>query len=39
VTIALGFGALYVCLPYLIDPLMQLFETGLRSMLGIFVMR
>jgi flagellar biosynthetic protein FliR len=39
VTIALGFGALYVCLPYLIDPLTQLFETGLRSMLGIFVVR
>jgi flagellar biosynthetic protein FliR len=39
VTIALGFSALYVCLPYLIDPLMQLFETGLRSMLGNLVVR
>ncbi len=39
ITIALGFGALYVCLPYLIQPLMQLFETGLRSMLGNFVLR
>jgi flagellar biosynthetic protein FliR len=39
VTIALGFAALYVCLPYLIDPLTQLFETGLRAMLGIFVLR
>ncbi len=39
VTITLGFAALYVCLPYLIQPLMQLFETGLRSMLGNFVAR
>ncbi|MDR1936088.1 MAG: flagellar biosynthetic protein FliR [Candidatus Accumulibacter sp.] len=39
VTITLGFSALYVCLPYLIDPLMQLFETGLRAMLGNFVLR
>ena len=39
VTITLGFGALYVCLPYLIQPLMHLFETGLQSMLGVFVAR
>ena len=39
VTITLGFAALYVCLPYLIQPLMQLFETGLRWMLGNFVAR
>jgi flagellar biosynthetic protein FliR len=39
VTIALGFAALYVCLPYLIDPLMQMFEAGLRSMLEIFAVR
>lgn len=39
ITIALGFAALYVCLPYLIQPLMQLFETGLQSMLGNFVLR
>ena len=39
VTIALGFAALYVCLPYLIDSLTQIFETGLRAMLGIFVLR
>ena len=39
VTIALGFAALYVALPYLIQPLLQLFETGLRSMLGNFVLR
>ena len=39
VTITLGFAALYVCLPYLIQPRMQLFETGLRSMLGNFVAR
>jgi flagellar biosynthetic protein FliR len=39
VTIALGFAALYVCLPYLIGPLMQLFETGLGAMLGNFVIR
>jgi flagellar biosynthetic protein FliR len=38
-TIALGFSALYVCLPYLLGPLMQLFETGAIAMLGIFVMR
>ncbi|MDR0576403.1 MAG: flagellar biosynthetic protein FliR [Candidatus Accumulibacter sp.] len=39
VTIALGFSALYVCLPYLIEPLMRLFETGLRAMLENFVVR
>jgi flagellar biosynthesis protein FliR len=39
ITIALGFAALYVVLPYLIQPLLQLFETGLRSMLGNFVLR
>ena len=39
VTIALGFAALYVALPYLIQPLLQLFETGLRSMLGNLVLR
>ncbi len=39
VTITLGFAALYVSLPYLIQPLMRLFETGLQSMLGNFVMR
>ena len=38
-TITLGFLALYLCLPYLIPPLMQLFETGLQSMQGVFVMR
>lgn len=37
VTIALGFAALYVGLPYLSAPLMQLFETGLRSMMDNFV--
>ena len=39
ITIALGFSALYICLPYLVQPLMNLFETGLNSMLGIFVLR
>ncbi len=39
VTIALGFAALYVALPYLIQPLLQLFEAGLRSMLGNLVLR
>lgn len=39
VTIALGFAALYVSLPYFIPPMMELFETGLRSMLGVFVVR
>lgn len=39
VTISLGFAAIYVCLPYLVHPLMDLFDTGLRSMLGNFVLR
>ena len=39
VTITLGFGALYVSLPLLTPPLMQLFETGLASMLGNLVVR
>lgn len=39
VTIALGFGVLYIGLPYMNRPLMQLFETGLRLMLGNFVPR
>jgi flagellar biosynthetic protein FliR len=39
ITITLGFAALYVCLPYLVEPLLQLFETGLHSMLGTFVSR
>lgn len=39
VTITIGFIALYVCLPYLVAPLMRLFETGLTSMLGNFVLR
>ena len=39
ITITLGFASLYVCLPYLIQPLMQLFEVGLNSMLGNFVQR
>jgi flagellar biosynthetic protein FliR len=39
VTITLGFVALYVGLPNLNQPLMQLFETGLASMLGNFVIR
>jgi flagellar biosynthetic protein FliR len=39
ITITLGFCALYVCLPYLVEPLLQLFEFGLRAMLGTFVSR
>ena len=39
VTITLGFAALYVCLPYLIQPLLTMFETGLASMLGNFVLK
>lgn len=39
VMIALGFAALYVCLPYLTTPLTQLFEIGLQSMLGNLVLR
>jgi flagellar biosynthetic protein FliR len=39
ITITLGFCALYVCLPYLVEPLLQLFEVGLHGMLGSFVTR
>lgn len=39
VTIILGFVALMVSMSYLSAPLQQLFEFGLRSMLGYFVIR
>ena len=39
VTILLGFVALYVGMSYLAAPLQQLFEHGLRSMLGFFLLR
>ena len=39
VTILLGFIALYVGMSYLAAPLQQLFEHGLRSMLGYFLLR
>ncbi len=39
VTILLGFVALYVGTSYLAAPLQQLFEHGLRSMLGFFLLR
>ena len=39
ITITLGFAALYVSLPYLTPPLLQLFESGLGAMLGHFVPR
>ena len=39
ITIVLGFSALIVSLSYLASPLQQLFEFGLRSMLGYFVTR
>ncbi|GHU06367.1 flagellar biosynthetic protein FliR [Betaproteobacteria bacterium] len=39
ITITLGFCALYICLPYLVEPLLQLFEVGLQGMLGSFVSR
>ncbi|MBP6654573.1 MAG: flagellar biosynthetic protein FliR [Propionivibrio sp.] len=39
VTILLGFIALYVGMSYLAAPLQQLFEHGLRSMLGFFLLR
>ncbi|MDR2451178.1 MAG: flagellar biosynthetic protein FliR [Candidatus Accumulibacter sp.] len=39
VTITLGFAALYVCMPYLANPLLRLFETGIVSMLGNLVVR
>ena len=38
VTILLGFVALYVGMSYLATPLQQLFEHGLRSMLGFFLL-
>ena len=39
VTIILGFVALMVSMSYLSAPLQQLFELGLRSMMGYFVIR
>ena len=39
VTIALGFAVLFVGMNYLNQPLQQMFEHGLRSMLGYFVFR
>ena len=39
VTLILGFSALYVGMSYLGAPLQQLFEHGLQSMLGFFVLR
>ena len=39
ITITLGFAALYVSLPYLMQPLLHLFEVGLNGMLGYFVLR
>ena len=38
-TIILGFFALFVSMSYLSAPLQQLFEFGLRSMMGYFVIR
>jgi flagellar biosynthetic protein FliR len=39
VTITLGFCALYVCMPYLANPMLRLFETGIGAMLGNLVVR
>ena len=39
ITITLGFAALYVSLPYLTPPLLQLFESGLGALLGHLVPR
>ena len=39
VTIVLGFAALLVSMSYLSSPLQQLFEFGLRSMMGYFVIK
>jgi len=39
ITILLGFVALYVGMSHLAAPLQQLFEHGLRSMLGFFLLR
>ncbi len=39
VTILLGLVALYIGMSYLAAPLQQLFEHGLRSMLGFFLLR
>ncbi len=38
VTITIGFIAVYICLPYLIPPLLTFFETALLSMLGNLVL-
>jgi flagellar biosynthetic protein FliR len=37
VTLALGFAILIISMSYLGTPLLQLFEHGLQSMLGYFV--
>ena len=39
ITITLGFSAIYVSFSYLGDPLQKMFEAGLLSMLGNFVLR
>ena len=39
ITITLGFGILLIGMSYLAEPLQRLFEYGLESMLGYFVMR
>jgi flagellar biosynthesis protein FliR len=39
ITIVLGYAALFVGLTYMSTPLQQLFEFGLQSMLGFFVIR
>ena len=39
ITIVLGFAALAVSMSYLSSPLQQLFEFGLRSMMGYFVIK
>lgn len=39
VTIVMGFAALLASLNYLSAPFQQLFEYGLQSMLGFFVLR
>ncbi len=38
ITIMLGFSALYISLPYLSAPFLQMFEFGMQSILGRFVL-
>ena len=39
ITLVLGLAALYISMSHLAAPLQQMFEHGLQSMLGYFVIR